>query len=94
MDQDAFNVLVGNDVVLLPFEANTMNFFFEHIDLNTMGQFYGHNWNDIDDVFKNAVVIHFASSKKPLSSMAPKTEFFHMLQRLWYRYYTPLPPLK
>lgn len=94
MDQDAFNVLAGNDVALLPFEANTMNFFFEHIDLNTMGEFYERNWTDIDDVFKNAIVIHFASSKKPLSSMAPKTEFFHVLQRLWYKYYAPLPPLK
>ena len=94
MDQDAFNVLAGNEVALLPFEANTMNFFFEHIDLNTMGEFYERNWTDIDDVFKNAIVIHFASSKKPLSSMAPKTEFFHMLQRLWYKYYAPLPPLK
>lgn len=94
MDQDALNVVVGNDVVLLPFEANAMNFFFEHNDLNTMGQFYGRQWQSYEDVFAPVTILHFASSKKPLGKPAPSTEFFRMLQRLWERYYANLPPLK
>ncbi len=94
MDQDALNVVVGNDVVLLPFEANAMNFFFEHNDLNTMGQFYGRQWQTYEDVFAPVTILHFASSKKPLGKPAPATEFFRMLQRLWERYYADLPPLK
>jgi len=93
MDQDALNVVVGNDVLLLPVEANTMNFFFEHVDMPTMNAFYGRDWQSYDDVFAPAIVLHFASSKKPLGKIAPNEEFFRMLQRLWYKYYTPLPPL-
>lgn len=94
MDQDALNVVVGNDVALLPFEANAMNFFFEHNDLQTMGQFYGRNWQNYEDVFAPVTILHFASSKKPLGTAAPSNEFFRMLQRLWYRYYTGLPALE
>lgn len=94
MDQDALNVVVGNDVVLLPFEANAMNFFFEHVDMQTLGQFYGRQWQTYEDVFAPVTILHFASSKKPLGNMAPRTEFFRMLQRLWYRYYEKLPPLE
>jgi len=93
MDQDALNVVVGNDVVLLPVEDNTMNFFFEYIDMTKMNEFYERNWQSFDDVFAPTVILHFASSKKPLGERAPKDQFFHMLQRLWYKYYTPLPPL-
>lgn len=93
MDQDALNVVVGDDVVLLPFEDNAMNFFFEHIDLATLGQFYGRNWQNIEDVFAPATIIHFASSKKPLGTNVSKHEFFYMLQKLWYKYYKVLPPL-
>ena len=93
MDQDALNVAVGDDVVLLDFENNAMNFFFEHIDLTTLGQFYNRNWHSYVDVFAPVTIIHFASSKKPLGITVPKTEFFYMLQKLWYKYYTPLPPL-
>ena len=31
MDQDALNVVVGDDVVLMDFENNAMNFFFEYL---------------------------------------------------------------
>lgn len=94
MDQDALNVVAGKDVVLLPFEANAMNFFFEHIDLQTMGQFYGRNWQNYEEVFAPVTVLHFASSKKPLGPVAPSSAFFRMLQRLWYKYYQGLAPLK
>lgn len=94
MDQDALNVVVGNEVSLLPFEDNAMYFFFEHIDLATMNEFYGRNWHNYEDVFAPVTVLHFASSKKPLGPVADKNKFFRMLQRLWYKYYTPLPPLE
>ena len=94
MDQDALNVVVGNDVVLLPFEANAMNFFFEHNDLLTMGQYYGRNWRNYEEVFAPVTVLHFASAKKPFAPAAPSNEFFRMLQRLWYKYYTGLPALE
>ena len=93
MDQDALNVVVGDKVLLLPFEDNAINFFFEHVDMSTMNEFYGRNWQTYDDVFAPVTILHFASSKKPLGKMAPTNDFFHMLQRLWYKYYTPLPPL-
>lgn len=93
MDQDAFNVVVGEDVAVLPFEDNTMNFFFEHVDLPTMAAYYGEDWQNYEDVFAPATILHFASSRKPLGTVVPKTNFFYMLQRLWYKYYTPLPPL-
>ena len=93
MDQDAFNVVVGDKVKLLPFEDNAMNFFFEYIDLPKLGEFYGRGWRDIRDVFAAANIVHFASSKKPLGEEAAHDKFFRMLQRLWYKYYTPLPPL-
>lgn len=93
MDQDALNVVVGDDVVLMDFENNAMNFFFEHIDLATLAQFYNRHWQTYIDVFAPATIIHFASSKKPLGPAVPKTEFFYMLQKLWYKYYSPLPPL-
>ncbi len=93
MDQDALNVVVGHDVVQLPFEANAMNFFFEHVDMATMGQFYERNWQNYEDIFAPVTILHFASAKKPLGAVAPKTEFFRMLQRLWYKYYDGLPPL-
>lgn len=93
MDQDALNVVVGNDVVLMDFENNAINFFFEHVDLATMAQFYDRHWHNYVDVFAPATIIHFASSKKPLGTVASKDEFFYMLQKLWYKYYTPLPPL-
>lgn len=93
MDQDALNVVVGDDVVLMDFENNAMNFFFEHVDLATLGQFYNRNWHTYIDVFAPATIIHFASSKKPLGTVATKDEFFYMLQKLWYKYYAPLPPL-
>lgn len=94
MDQDAFNVVVGDDVAVLPFKDNTMNFFFEHVDLPTMTKYYGENWQSLEDVFAPATVLHFASSKKPLGTVVPKTDFFYMLQRLWYKYYRDLPPLE
>lgn len=94
MDQDALNVVAGKDVVLLPFEDNAMNFFFEHIDLATLGNFYSRNWQTYEEVFAPAVVLHFASSKKPLGPAGESTAFFRMLQRLWYRYYAGLPPLE
>lgn len=94
MDQDAFNVVVGNDVAVLPFKDNTMNFFFKHIDLPTMAKYYGENWQTLEEVFAPATIIHFASSKKPLGTVVPKTDFFYMLQRLWYKYYRDLPPLE
>ena len=93
MDQDALNVVVGDKVSLLPFEDNAINFFFEHVDMADMNNFYDRNWKTYDDVFAPVTILHFASSKKPLGEMAPKNKFFHMLQRLWYKYYTPLPPL-
>lgn len=93
MDQDAFNVVVGDDVVLLPFENNAMNFFFEHIDLAKLGEFYGREWKTYEEVFAPAVIVHFASSQKPLGAVVQKTDFFYMLQRLWYKFYAPLPPL-
>lgn len=93
MDQDALNVVVEDKVKLLPVEDNTMNFFFEHIDMAKMNEFYERHWTSYDEVFAPAVILHFASSKKPLGQMAPEDDIFHMLQRLWYKYYTPLPPL-
>lgn len=93
MDQDAFNVVVGNDVSLLDVENNTMNFFFDHNELKVLADFYGRNWESYEDVFDGATIIHFASSKKPLGTVVPKTEMFYMLQRLWYKYYKPLPAL-
>ncbi len=93
MDQDALNVVVGHDVVQLPFEANAMNFFFEHVDMATMGNFYGRTWNNYQEVFAPVTILHFASAKKPLGPAVPKTEFFRMLQRLWYKYYQGLKPL-
>lgn len=93
MDQDALNVVVENDVLLLPVEANTMNFFFEHNDMKTLGNFYERNWKSYEDVFANAVILHFASSKKPLGSKVDKFHFFRMLQEAWYGVYNTLPPL-
>ena len=93
MDQDAFNVVVKDKVQLLPFEDNAMNFFFEHVDLKTMGDFYGRQWKSYEEVFAPVTVLHFASSKKPLGAEAQHNQFFRMLQRLWYKYYTPLAPL-
>lgn len=94
MDQDAFNVVVGDSVSLLPFEDNAMNFFFEHIDLGDMAAFYGRKWQKYEDVFAPVTVLHFASAKKPLGPQVPENEFFRMLQRLWYKYYRDLPPLE
>ncbi len=94
MDQDALNVIVGNSVKLLDFENNAMNFFFEHIDMATLGRFYGREWKTYEDVFSPATIIHFASSKKPLGPTADQRQFFRMLQRLWYKYYKDLPPLQ
>lgn len=94
MDQDALNVVVGDKVKLLPYEANSMNFFFEHVDLPTLGEFYGRNWKNYDEAFGSSVIIHFASSKKPLGAPVSNDQFFRMLQRLWYKYYSPLPPLE
>ena len=93
MDQDALNVVVGNDVVLLDVKYNTMNFFFEHNSLKTLSDFYGKNWNSYEEVFAPSVVLHFASSKKPLGAKVAKTEFFYMLQKLWYKYFRDLRPL-
>lgn len=93
MDQDALNVVVGHDVIQLPFEANAMNFFFEHVDMQKMGEFYGRSWQNYEDVFAPVVILHFASAKKPLGYVAASTEFFRMLQRLWYKYYEGLEPL-
>lgn len=93
MDQDALNVVVENDVLLLPVEANTMNFFFEHNDMKTLGNFYGRNWKSYEEVFANATILHFASSKKPLGPRADKFQFFRMLQEAWYEVYSSLPPL-
>ncbi len=94
MDQDAYNVVVGNDVVLLDVEHNTMNFFFEHIDMKVLAEFYGREWKDYQDVFGNAVIVHFASSKKPLGTKVDEGHFFYKLQQMWYAFYTPLPALK
>ena len=93
MDQDALNVVVGKKVLTLPFEDNAMNFFFEHIDLPTMNNFYGRQWQNYEEVFAPVTILHFASSKKPLGEEAAHNQFFRMLQRLWYKYYTPLAPL-
>ncbi len=90
MDQDALNVLVGESVKLLDVENNTMNFFFEHNSIKVLGEFYGRNWTDYEDVFSRAVILHFASSKKPMGTVVKKDEFFYMLQKLWYKYYREL----
>ena len=90
MDQDALNVVVENDVALLPVEANTMNFFFEHNDMKTLGDFYSRNWKSYEDVFANATILHFASSKKPLGPRFDKYHFFRMLQEAWYEVYNTL----
>ena len=94
MDQDAFNVVVGNDVALLDVENNTMNFFFEHNEMKVLADFYGRDWKNYQDVFGDAVIVHFASSKKPLGIRVDRNHFFYKLQQMWYEYYTPLPPLK
>lgn len=94
MDQDAFNVVVEDDVVLLDYENNAMNFFFEHIGLERLGAFYDRQWNNYEEAFGGATIIHFASSKKPLAAPAPAGEFFRMLQRRWEGYYRLLPPLE
>ena len=94
MDQDAYNVVVGNDVKLLDVENNTMNFFFEHNDINVLADFYNREWKDYQDVFGNAVIVHFASSKKPLGTTVDKNHFFYKLQQMWYEFYKPLPPLQ
>ncbi len=90
MDQDAFNVVVENNVVLLPVEANTMNFFFEHNDMKTLSNFYNRNWKSYEDVFANATILHFASSKKPFGPRVDKFHFFRMLQEAWYGVYNTL----
>ena len=94
MDQDAFNVVVGNDVKLLDVENNTMNFFFEHNDMKVLAEFYERDWRNYQDVFGGAVIVHFASSKKPLGTKVDENHFFYKLQQMWYEFYTPLPPLK
>ena len=93
MDQDALNVEVGNDVVLLDVKYNTMNFFFEHNSLKTLADFYGKNWKNYEEVFAPAVILHFASSKKPLGTTVSEYEFFYMLQKLWHKFYRELKPL-
>ena len=93
MDQDALNVEVGNDVVLLDVKYNTMNFFFEHNSLKTLADFYGKNWKNYEEVFAPAVILHFASSKKPLGTTVSEYEFFYMLQKLWHKFYKELKPL-
>lgn len=93
MDQDALNVVVGDEVMLLDVKYNTMNFFFEHNSLKTLAEFYGKNWNNYEEVFAPSVILHFASSKKPLGPKVNKSEFFFMLQRLWYKYFNELKPL-
>lgn len=94
MDQDALNVVVGNDVALLDVKYNTMNFFFAHNPLSVLSDFYEKNWEDFENVFEGASIIHFASSRKPLGITVEKTDFFYMLQRLWYKYYRDLVPLQ
>lgn len=93
MDQDAFNVVVGDKAQLMDVKFNTMNFFFAHNPISKLAEFYGKDWNSYEDVFSGATIIHFASSKKPLGIKVEKTDFFYMLQKLWYKYYTPLPKL-
>lgn len=93
MDQDALNVVVGKNVALLPFEANAINFFFEHVDMQTMGNFYDRNWQSYEQIFAPVTILHFASAKKPAGISVPKTEFFYMLQKLWYKYYQGLSTL-
>ena len=70
-----------------------MNFFFAYNSLKTLADFYGKDWNSLEEVFGDATILHFASSKKPLGVKVEKNDFFYMLQKLWYKYYTPLPKL-
>ena len=93
MDQDALNVVVGDKVMLVDAKYNTMNFFFAYNSLKTLADFYGKDWNSLEEVFGDATILHFASSKKPLGVKVEKNDFFYMLQKLWYKYYTPLPKL-
>ena len=71
-----------------------MNFFFEHNDMKVLADFYERDWNSYQDVFGRAVIVHFASSKKPLGTQVDENHFFYKLQQMWYEFYTPLPPLK
>ena len=69
MDQDVFNIVIGNNIVNLPIKYN---FLYTNLirakknytikDLNIL---YGTHYKSLREIYADAAIIHYASKDKP-----------------------------
>ena len=66
MDQDAFNVILGGNVLFLPFRYNAISTCVRYGDAEHMNRYYPDTrLSDDSEMFSTAVIYHYASPAKP-----------------------------
>lgn len=66
MDQDALNMVFGNNLLFVSPQYNFLNKFYDWWDAERLSVFYGENIPQKDiEAYKNATIIHLGSHEKP-----------------------------
>ena len=71
MDQNVFNVVFNDQIVLLPAKYNCTfpNNYLEHcygnLEIEVLNKVYGENYESWKEVYENALIIHYCAPIKP-----------------------------
>ncbi len=91
MDQDVFNVVIGDDVETID---NRFNLLYTNLvrarskySMSQLRDFYDYDYKSLKDLYEDAYIVHFASKDKPWNNTTSP------MSRLWYEYYQGLKKL-
>lgn len=66
MDQDAFNMVIGEKVKYISLKYNCLNYFFKILDIKTLEKLHNEKlFANIIDNYRNAVILHLGGKEKP-----------------------------
>ena len=66
MDQDAFNMVIGDNVKYISLKYNCLNCFFRILDIKTLEELHKEKlFSNIEDNYRNAVILHIGGKEKP-----------------------------
>lgn len=85
MDQDVFNLVIGNNVKCLPIKYNllytNLNRARGNYKISDLNELYGTNYVRLKNVYDDAAIIHFSSKDKPWKCINSP------MARIWYEAY-------
>ncbi len=86
-DQDVFNFVFKENVLWLNPEYNAMiyNLVLENYTIERINQFYDTNYISIEQLIKNASIIHLTNRKKPWHNK------FTFMNKEWFEYFRKSP---